>query len=315
MKSKGRYYSLWSRQGFFLSEELRPKSPEPARQEEHHTDLINVSEIKEAPSNPGPISAKDNSANGTKANKVWKPEAPEFVPCNISRWKPTPVIPDSSFQYPTGARSQHTTKNQVVEPEGDASKISTTASNLKENTRKAIVPDRPEPKAQTAFERDNRSMVPGASGITKEPLGKQPIPLPTNSSSPAGRKELPGTPRRKRKRVSRFNTPKSISAGVNGGEDSVNGSSTSTYPHDSVHDQPSAETSAPLLSPNVDNSANPRRRRRNRHPKSRSPRKPLNSVTNGGSDTPPAAQIAQFTNGFQTPCREATSVLRFPPAA
>lgn len=269
-----------------------------------------------APSNAGPASARGTSENSSKVNKeVWRPDAPVFVPCNISRWTPTPVIPESRLRYP--ALSPYATNKQVAEDQGEPSKLPTAVSDpKKENTSKTVAPDMSGPKTKVPSDRENRPVVPSTSGeAAREPRGNQLISHPETTDAQAIRRDWLDSPRRKRKRATRMNTSKSNSAGVNRGDDGSNDSSTPTDLNEDPIGQPSLETGSPTLSTNVDSSTNQRRRRRNRHLKSRSPRKPLLSVTNGGSDTPTATPSAPSMERFRVSGREPTGVLRFPPAA
>lgn len=345
---------MWSRQGFFRSDdpEHQPdlidvsdnrepissnhdpdsQSIEPVEQKEHEPDLIDGSNdqqsgsFKPGPSNSGPsnpeppiMSVRDPSANSGKLIKTWKPEAPEFVPCNISRWKPTPIISAPSLQYPT--LSPYTANKQATGGVDKYSKIPTPVHNSKENAPKAVV-SVIHGCNYAGSDSDGRKHVAGlvpSGEATKEPVSgnQQTAPPGVTTDADALQRDWIDRARYKRKRVTRRNMSKSDPAGVtaDGKDDGYNDSSTPVGSRKGLIDRPSLGDSSPTLTATVDNSSNPRRRRRNRHLKNKSPRKPLLSVSNGLSDTPPATPSNPFTERFQPAPRRGTGIGRFPPAA
>jgi hypothetical protein len=312
LNDRGRYYQLWNHQGYFHPPKPNPQEIEQVGQKEQQPGLIDVSDDEEAvPSSREPVSAQDTSANSSKINKTWKPEAPEFVPCNISRWKPSPVILSSNPQYSTS--SSYTTNKQETAGVGNVAKLPTPIYDSKENVQKGT-----------------SVVIPGCSYI-RAPTGARKYPLdsavprgneteshenPQNASQAtadmhATRRDWLDSPKLKRKRATRRSMSKSDPTGLDDGSDGVNNPSTLT------ETRKPPENGSPGLAAAIDTSTTPRRRRRNRHLKSKSPRKPLSSVSNGGPTLSPAAPSTQLTGGpppAPVSCRESTSIFRFPSA-
>ncbi|KAK2765631.1 hypothetical protein FQN54_008485 [Arachnomyces sp. PD_36] len=307
--NKGRYYGLWSRQGFFEPPNTDVQIKDPVVQEDQ-ADLIDTSDDKEAELPESSVAGP--SADTSKINKVWKPEAPEFVPCKISRWKPTPSVPNSNLQ--SSVMSMYTPNKPVGEDLSMSSRLPTPARDSKENA--------PRRDHLGLFERNyvatpstgRKHVIDNATfgSALKEPTGTlQNTPLGAEGAQVVQRGSVDPS-RSKGKRVTRRNMSKSDPAGLNGG-DGDNGSSPSFGSRESLNIQPSLGNS-PALAANGDNSPNRRRRRRNRYSKNKSPRTPLFPAAKGAPSATSASSSTPFTGRFQSgPHQVPTGGLRFPP--
>ena len=328
LDDRGHYYRLWGRQGF-----------SHAFNQKDEPNLIDISDDSGA---AVPHSGPGGGSHGnpaqeciSTAKKIWKPDAPEFIPCKISRWKPTPIVQNSTIHspglipYPTHGQPARACSSDLAK----TSKFPVWVRDSKENAPAVAASTMPvhddsgisrnedrteSQKSPCVTHKNFYTAIPLPSGGTaKEPTGCHETCTQDAAASQVVRPEHLETPRYKR-RHSRRNLSKSDPVSLN--DHMVLNQDSALTLVDSQVDlarQLPREGSSP-----GDNSASQRRRRRNRHSKSRSPRKPLAATSNGGPKplpenyagfaTPPP-RTTLSVQGFPEPRPKPAGIVRFPP--